>query len=85
MAVEGQREGDFGARDRVAAQHLANQQRLGAAGRAMVHDRFSVASWAPEFAALIDRLPAQAGSLAPDLDRFATLPLAEPSELEFSA
>jgi glycosyltransferase involved in cell wall biosynthesis len=63
----------------------ALRARLGAAGRAMVQERFSVASWAPEFAALIDRLPAQARSMAPDLDRFATLPLAEPSELEFSA
>ncbi len=35
----------------------ALRARLGAAGREMVQRHYSVARWAPEFAALIDRLP----------------------------
>jgi hypothetical protein len=44
--------------------------RMGAAGREMVQRHFSVARWAPEFAALIDRLPHELA--VPDLtaDRF---------------
>jgi glycosyltransferase involved in cell wall biosynthesis len=42
---------------RTLADDPALRARLGAAGREMVQQHYSVARWAPEFASLIDRLP----------------------------
>jgi glycosyltransferase involved in cell wall biosynthesis len=47
----------------------ALRARLGSAGREMVKRQFSVARWAPEFAALIDRLPTEASLPHLDFDR----------------
>jgi glycosyltransferase involved in cell wall biosynthesis len=64
----------------------ALRARLGAAGRELVQRDYSVSRWAPEFAALVDRLPHQAPSLLPSIDRFsAGSPRAEALDLERAA
>lgn len=46
---------------------------MGAAGRAMAQRQYSVARWAPEFAALIDRLPHQTAAAGLTADRLRAL------------
>jgi glycosyltransferase involved in cell wall biosynthesis len=48
----------------------ALRARMGAAGREMVKRQYSVSRWAPEFAALIDRLPHELARPALVAERF---------------